>query len=123
MKNSMGWKKGGYIVAFFVIIFGPWTNVVQSESIQSSIRQAADISSVIILGILGLSVFFTIYKGIRRISELLERVVPVMAIFYVLFGIIIMVVNADKILPSFQSIFIYAFNPAVCERRFYRSYC
>lgn len=118
MKNSMGWKKGGYIVAFFVIIFGPWTNVVQSESIQSSIRQAADISSVIILGILGLSVFFTIYKGIRRISELLERVVPVMAIFYVLFGIIIMVVNADKILPSFQSIFIYAFNPAAAKGGF-----
>ena len=96
MKNSMGWKVGGIILAFFVVVFGPWTNVVQSEAVTSSVAEAFHINSYITLAVLGITVFVTIFGGLKRISGAMERVVPVMAIVY--FGAVLILLQ-NKQLP------------------------
>ena len=38
MKNSLGWKKGGMVLAFFCFVAGPWTCMVQSEAVVNSLN-------------------------------------------------------------------------------------
>ena len=49
-----------------------------------------------------------IIGGLQRIATVAERVVPFMAVAYVVLGIIAVVVNAELIIPAFKSIFAHA---------------
>ena len=53
-----------------------------------------------------------IIGGLKRIARFAEIVVPFMAIVYVIGSLIIVILNADQILPMFASIFKFAFTPA-----------
>jgi len=52
-----------------------------------------------------------ILGGIKRIGYVTARLVPLMAIMYVLGGLIILLLNYDQIIPSFGLIISNAFNP------------
>lgn len=51
-----------------------------------------------------------ILGGLQRIATVAERVVPFMAIAYIVFGLIAVGINYDLIIPAFQSIFKHAFG-------------
>ena len=51
-----------------------------------------------------------IIGGLQRIASVAERVVPFMAISYVLLGIVALVINYDMIIPALVSIFKFAFG-------------
>jgi len=51
-----------------------------------------------------------IIGGLQRIASVAERIVPIMAISYVLFGLIAVGVNYELILPALASIFKFAFG-------------
>lgn len=51
-----------------------------------------------------------IIGGIKRIATVTEKLVPVMCVIYILAGIIILVMNMDKIPHAFQRIFEEAFS-------------
>ena len=46
-----------------------------------------------------------IIGGIRRIATVTEKLVPVMCVIYIISGIIILIMNFDKIPNAFQRIF------------------
>ncbi len=52
-----------------------------------------------------------IFGGIKSIARVCERLVPFMAVFYVIGCIIILCINYDFILPAIQTIFKLAFTP------------
>lgn len=52
-----------------------------------------------------------IIGGIKRIGYVTARLTPLMALIYVLGALVILLINYDQILPSFGTIFSYAFNP------------
>lgn len=52
-----------------------------------------------------------ILGGIKRIGYVTARLVPLMAILYVLGGLIILLLNYDQIIPGFVTIVSMAFNP------------
>ncbi len=52
-----------------------------------------------------------ILGGIKRIGYVTARLVPLMAILYVLAGLVILMLNYDQIIPGFVTIFTNAFNP------------
>lgn len=52
-----------------------------------------------------------IFGGIQRISTVASFFVPIMAILYMAGAILILVLNYNLILPAFEMIFHYAFNP------------
>lgn len=112
MKNSMGWKAGGMVLAFFCFVAGPWTCLVQSEAVASSLNEAFNIPFVVGLAILGITAFVTIAGGLRRISSVMEKVVPFMALAYILLGVTVMVFNFDKVPAAFALIFKSAFTPS-----------
>ncbi len=111
MKNSMGWKTGGMILAAFCFTFGPWTNLVQSEAFTASLDEAFGLNTTLTLVILCATVFITIFGGLHRISSAVERLVPIMAIAYILAGIAFLVANASQVPGALYTIVYHAFHP------------
>lgn len=111
MKNALGWKKGSIILAVFVFIFGPWTNAVQTESVTSSLYEAFQIPPIISVVVIGLTCFVTIAGGLKRISSVMEKVVPFMALVYILSGIGILIMNFEAVPACVALIFKSAFTP------------
>ena len=111
MKNALGLKKSSVVLAFFVFIFGPWTNAVQTESVTSSLYEAFNIPPIISVVVIGLTCFITIAGGLKRISAIMEKVVPFMAMAYIIAGIGILVLNFSRVPECFMLIFKSAFTP------------
>ncbi|MBE6606996.1 MAG: sodium:alanine symporter family protein [Ruminococcaceae bacterium] len=51
-----------------------------------------------------------IIGGLKRVAKVNERIVPFMALFYIIGAVVIIIMNADMIGPAFASIFKGAFN-------------
>lgn len=111
MKNAFGWKKGSVVLAFFVFIFGPWTNAVQTESVTSSLNEAFGVPSIVSVVIVAVTYFITVGGGLRRIAEIMEKIVPFMALIYILGGIGILLTHLPMVPAAFALIFKSAFTP------------
>lgn len=111
MKNALGWKKSSIVLAFFVFIFGPWTNAVQTESVTSSLFEAFGIPPIISVIVVGATCFLTIAGGLKRISAIMEKVVPFMALAYVIAGVGILIMNLPAVPSAIALIFKSAFTP------------
>ena len=111
MKNAMGWKGGAFLLSLCCFIFGPWTCLVQTNAVTTSLNEAFGINETLVLIILGITVAVTIIGGLRRISGIVEKVVPFMALLYIVAGIGVLVINIDKVLPSVALILKSAFSP------------
>lgn len=111
MKNAMGWKKSGVLIAISCFIFGPWTCLVQTNAVTTSLNEAFGINPTLILIILGITVAVTIIGGLKRISATVEKVVPIMALLYIIAGAGILILNLDKVPAAIALIFKSAFTP------------
>lgn len=111
MKNAFGWKKGATVLAVFCLVFGPWTCSVQTESVTSSIQEGFGVAPLITVILIGITCFLTIIGGLRRISGFMEKVVPIMAVFYVVAGLGVMILNITQVPEVFLLVFKSAFTP------------
>ena len=106
---------GKFLAGFFslAIIFalGFTGNMVQSNSIGLAFETAFHINPLYVGLVIAAISAFTFLGGVKRIASLTEKLVPVMAIFYIFFGLIALVINRSAVIPAFQSIFVGAFNP------------
>lgn len=111
MKNAFGWKKGAMVLAIFCFMFGPWTCCVQTEAVTSSLNEAFNIPPVLSVIVIGVTCFAIMFGGLRRIAGVAEKVVPFMALIYIVAGLGVMILNIDKVPATFAMIFRYAFTP------------
>ncbi|MBW5457924.1 sodium:alanine symporter family protein, partial [Clostridium sporogenes] len=107
--------KSKFLASFFsvsiILALGFIGNMVQANSIGAAFSKISNVPSLvigIIVAILGLIVFI---GGIGRIASVTEKMVPIMALFYIIGSIIILVSNYTNILPALKLIFVSAFNP------------
>lgn len=108
--------KGGKMLAGFfsvAIIFalGFAGNMVQSNSIGQAFQTAFGLNPLLVGGVLAAIAAFIFLGGVKRIAAITEKLVPVMALFYIAGSLIVLFINRASLLPAFQSIFIGAFNP------------
>lgn len=86
-------------------------NMVQANSIGVAFEKAFDIPTWSVgLGVALISAF-VFFGGIRRIAAFTEKVVPVMALFYFLGGMFLLVQFGTATVDAFRQIFIGAFSP------------
>lgn len=85
-------------------------NMTQANSIASGLKESFGINPQITGLLLMFLIGLVILGGIKRIAGVTEKVVPFMAIFYVLGGLIVILVNYAKIPETFILIFHEAFN-------------
>ena len=125
IKNGLGkkWMWLAYLYAFFGVcaVFGTG-NATQVNTITTAIDAAlmnynllsADHVATcnLIIGIaISVVVGLILLGGIKRIGKVSEKLVPLMALLYVVLAVGLIVMRLDKIPAVFASIFQGAFNP------------
>lgn len=108
-------KFGKFLAGFFsvAIIFalGFTGNMVQANSISAAFKTAFGIPPIVIGVICAVIAAFIFLGGVGRIASVTEKLVPVMACFYIVGCGAILVINHAAIIPAFRSIFVAAFDP------------
>ncbi|MBC2575969.1 alanine/glycine:cation symporter family protein [Peptostreptococcus canis] len=104
-----------FLSSFFavsiIIALGFIGNMVQANSIGSAFEAAFHINPLIIGIILAIIAGFIFIGGIGRIASFTEKLVPIMAAFYIVGGIVILFIMGAKTGDAFRQIFVGAFNP------------
>ena len=104
------------LAAFFavsiIIALGFIGNMVQANSIADGFHKAFEIpqwaTGIFVFAIAG----FIFIGGVRRIASFAEKMVPLMAVVYILGSLTIIFSNYDMILPAFKEIIVGAFDPS-----------
>ncbi|MGF3067442.1 alanine/glycine:cation symporter family protein [Facklamia sp. P13055] len=112
IKNGLKQKWLAYIFAVLCIVaLGLVGIMVQANSIISSMNTAFGLNQFLIACVLIVVVGWILIGGMERIGKFSERVVPTMAISYVLVALLIMILNIDQLIPTIKLIINSAFNP------------
>ena len=83
----------------------------QVNAIASVCRENLGIPPAVVGIVVAVLVALVIFGGLKSISSVCEKLVPFMAIFYVLGCLIILIINYDYLLPALQTIVTLAFKP------------
>lgn len=126
IKNGL--KKHWHWLAYLFSIFGVLTvfgtgNATQVNTITTAIDSAlenygimsgdsAKTANLIIGIILAVLLAMILLGGIKRIGQVTEKLVPFMALLYIVFAIGVIVLNIQNVPSVFSSIIEGAFNPA-----------
>jgi AGCS family alanine or glycine:cation symporter len=115
MKKAFKHKKLGSVLGWLFALFAVIAsfgigNLTQANSIASSMNETFKISPVVIGVILTILSLMIIIGGIKSISKISSIVVPFMAIFYVIAGVIVIIGNASGIPSGVRDIFVMAFS-------------
>ena len=110
-KGTLGKILAGFFAIAIILALGFFGCMVQSNSIGSTMETAFGIPSWIAGIVLVVVAGFIFLGGMDRLASVTEKVVPVMAAFYLLGGLIILFANITKVPEAFGLIFKYAFAP------------
>lgn len=110
-KGGFGTFLAGFFSIAIIFALGFAGNMVQSNSIGDSFHNAFGISPLIVGVICAAIAAFIFLGGVKRIASVTEKLVPIMALFYILGCIVILVINHAALIESIKSIFIGAFQP------------
>lgn len=129
IKEAFGGKFGKFLAAFFAVVatlaLGFMGAMVQSNSIASNFANALSqfasspeaaetVTSVtvVVVGVLvaGIAAFILI-GGVQRLASVAEKIVPIMAVLYIVGGLFVICINIVNVPLAFGLIFKYAFVP------------
>lgn len=106
---------GKVLAAVFAVLIifalGFMGNAVQSNSVSSAFNTAFGLNPWLVGVITALIAFFIFSGGIARIAVFTEKLVPLMAGFYIIGSVIVIFVNRELLPQAFHDIFVGAFNP------------
>ena len=108
-----GLKKRWMAIAFAILItlqFGLSNNSVQANTICSAMQEAFGLSPILVGCMLAAVGLFIVFGGIQRIAHVCAVLVPVMAIGYLILGIVVIVMNIGLIPYVFKAIVFDAFG-------------
>ena len=111
IQNGLKLRWLAVLFAVFAMIACLGTgNATQSNSIAVALESTIGVKTWITGLVLTAIAAAVILGGMRRIAYVNEKLVPIMAIFYVAASLVALVINADKIPGAFALIFKEAFN-------------
>ena len=114
LKNNKILNTGKWLGAFFAvatILSSIGTgNMPQINSISGAMHATFGIPPIVIGAVLSVLLAAVILGGIKRIAQVTSRLVPSMAVIYILGAIAVLAYNYENIVPSFISIFSDVFT-------------
>lgn len=110
-KGKFGKFLAGAFAILITLALGFFGNMVQSNSIGDAFKGAFGINPIIVGVIVAALAAFIFLGGVGRIASVTEKVVPIMAAFYILGSLVLIIMNAGQIPEAFRQIFVGAFNP------------
>lgn len=115
ISRGVGGKLGKWLAGFFsialILALGFMGNMVQANSISGGFALAFNVPSWVIGLVLAIICSFVFIGGIKAIARVAEKIVPAMAILYIIVGLAIIAFNIDQIPHIFYLIVNSAFNP------------
>ena len=118
LERGLKWKKFGKVMAVLFALFAMLASFgigcgTQINAIAEVLETNLPISLPrIAIGIIfGIITAIIIIGGIESIAVVCEKLVPLMALFYVVGCIVILCTNYDFLLPALKAIFVLAFKP------------
>ena len=126
IRNGLG-KKWAWLGGVFAVLGGICAfgigNISQINSIASSVNSVAvafhenakefDMIIGLITGVvIAIFVALVLLGGVKRIGQVTEKLVPLMAVIYIVCALIVVFANVSAVPGVFASIFKGAFNPA-----------
>ena len=117
IKTAFKGKFGKGLAIFFVattLALGFMGSMVQSKSIASTMGKAFNIGEGFywIIGIVVAALSAVIFLGgVDRLASVTEKMVPVMALLYIVGGLVVIFARIQYIPATFGMIFKYAFTP------------
>ena len=110
LTNGLGWKRLAQALSWVVVV-SPWSLLVQTNAVATSITQAFNVPVTVGIAFIMVTIGITIIGGVRRIASVADKVVPLMAVFYITAGIILVVMNLGEVPAMFSNIVGNAFTP------------
>ena len=110
-KGKFGTFLAGFFSIAIILALGFFGCMVQSNSIGSTIQMAFGIPSWIVGIFLVIICGFIFMGGVDRLATVNEKLVPVMAAFFLIGGLGVLAMRLQYIPETFGLIFKYAFQP------------
>lgn len=85
---------------------------VQSNAIAGTLKSSFNVPPMVTAVVITIAASVVIIGGIQSISKVTEKLVPFMAAFYIVGGLIIIISNANMLPFAIRAIFVGAFNPS-----------
>ncbi|MEG1593879.1 MAG: sodium:alanine symporter family protein [Oscillibacter sp.] len=101
----------GFFSIAIILALGFMGNMVQSNSIGDAFHTAFGVPKIAVGIAVAVLAGFIFIGGVKRIASFAEKVVPIMACFYVIGCGVILCINHAALLDAIRSIFVCAFNP------------
>ena len=110
-KGGFGKFLAGFFAVAIILALGFMGCMVQSNSIASTMNSAFGIPLWLVGAVVVIVAGFIFLGGVQRIASVTEKIVPVMAVIYLIGGLIVIIANAAHLPEAFALIFQCAFNP------------
>ena len=110
-KGGFGKFLAGFFSIAIILALGLMGNMVQSNSISGAFYNAFGVPKIAVGIVVAVVAAFIFMGGVKRIASVTEKLVPVMAICYLLGSLVFIILNAGRIPEAFRMIFVGAFQP------------
>lgn len=108
-RLNMKWLAVAFAIATVISSFGTG-NLPQSNGIATSIEATFGIEAIYVGAGLGVLLALVILGGIQRIAAVTARIVPIMAVIYLIGAFAVIFANVENIGPSFMAVIGDAFT-------------
>ena len=116
ISQGVGGKFGKILAIFFavsiILALGCMGNMVQANAISDGFSKAFSIDKIYIGAILAIVCAVIFIGGVRAIARVAEKVVPLMAILYIIVGLCVIFANVSELPGAFALIVKSAFDPS-----------
>ncbi len=110
-SNGFGKFLAGFFAVAAVLALGFMGSMVQSNSIAETCNTAFGIPVWVIGVAVAIIAAFIFLGGVQRLAAVTEKLVPIMALLYIVGGLVILCINFKQIPETFGMIFKFAFTP------------
>ena len=110
-KGTFGKVLAGVFSVLIILALGFMGHMVQSNSIGDAFHNAFGMSHLAVGIVVAVIAAFIFLGGVQRIAAVTEKIVPIMAAFYIVGCVVILVMNYKTLPNAFTQIFVLAFNP------------
>ncbi len=109
--NGLHMRWLGIIVAFIISIGSGIANAMSHvNAICNAVDTVVPINKLLVATLLSIAAFAIVLGGFKRVSGFAQKVVPVMAIAYIVIAIFVIITHITKVPAMFGMIFSAAFN-------------
>ena len=108
-RLNMKWLAVAFAIATVISSFGTG-NLPQSNSIATSIEATFGFDPLIVGSVLGILLALVILGGITRIAAVTSKIVPIMALIYIVGAFTVIFANLENVGPAFASVFADVFT-------------